>query len=466
MLSRSRATRRRAVSGPALALAVLAFGAATLATGAYGVRTQAGSAASPPSATTATSATPTTPAAPAPVSARAPGKASALDQAREHTREVPQDAAGWAALAFTALEAGRASGEPALYAEAQAAEEHSLAIHPQDNDLALAARAALSDAKHNFAAALPDARRALAINPDSAVGLAALTDGLTELGRTDEALVAARRLDAVRPGVTSFTRLSYQAELRGQVPQARELMVRAAQDAGTPAQIAFARAHEGLLALSVGDLPGARVAWRAGVAAAPDDVDLLHLQARIAVNAGDLRGAAKLYAALVARRPSPANASEQADVLQALGDGAGARTAVIVAQAGFALSARSGVGAEGIQVLFQAEHATGRAAAAAAVPLGQEVWRRAPTTGNADALAWALHLVGQDRAALPYAERALALGSHQSGFLYHRGAILAALGRRAPAIADLRAALARRAFFSPLEAPAAQRLLAPLVARS
>jgi len=394
----------------------------------------------------------------APDVAANPRSGSPLEAARARTVAVPQDAAGWAALALTALEAGRAGADPALYAEAGRAADRSLAVQPEDNDLALAARAALANAQHEFAAARDHATRALAVNPRSPVALAALTDALTELGRTDEGLDAARRLDAARPGVASFTRLSYQAELRGRTGEARALMVRAAQAAASPEQVAFARAHEGLLALSAGDVAGAREALRAGLSAAPGDVALAHLDARIAVAADDTDRAVRLYAALLGRRADPAFATEQAEVLTATGDARGARTALDVARASYALQASAGVRPEGAQVLFEADHGDPDVA----VRLAREVYRRSPTTGHADALAWALHRAGSDREALTHADRALAPGARPAGYLYHRGAIRAALGDRSGAVADLRAALERRPHFSPVDAPAARHLLGTL----
>ena len=58
------------------------------------------------------------------------------------------------------------------------------------------------------------------------------------------------------------------------------------------------------------------------------------------------------------------------------------------------------------------------------------------------------------------ANRALALGTEDAGFLFHRGAIEAALGDRSAARRDLAHALAVNPQFSILQAPIARRLLA------
>jgi tetratricopeptide (TPR) repeat protein len=387
-----------------------------------------------------------------------PGEALFTSSARRRTQEVPEDPGGWSALALVALEEGRATADPARYAEAEAAVVRSLRLQPEGNDLALAARAGIANARHDFAAARLDAERALSINPYSATALAALTDALTELGRLDEALAAARRLDENQPGAGSFARLSYQAELRGDLTGAADLMRRAADLADTPAQAAFARYHEGLLALADGDVEAARTALAAGASVASGDVLLLHLSARIAVAEEAPGSAERLYERLVARRPTPVYATEQAEVLLGAGDDEGARAALDVARAGYALQTSADVAAEGTQVLFEAEHGD----PAGAVRLGRQVLQRSPTAANADALAWALHRAGESREALALADRALAVGARPASVLYHRGAVRAALGDREGAVADLTEALRTQPRFSPVDAARARDLLASI----
>jgi len=369
--------------------------------------------------------------------------------------QVPGDWPAWSSLGALESERGRATGDPAAYAAAQQAYGTSLRLQREGNDAALAGAAALSAARHEFATAQRQAQQALAINPESPEALAALTDALTELGRYGPALATARRLDAVRPGLASFARLSYQAELRGQIPQAIDLMRRAAGEATTPAQVAFTRSHEGLLALGRHDLAAAQDAYRAGVAVAPTDTALIFLGARIAWATGDPKLAVRRYADLVARRPSPVYAAAQAEALHATGDRREEAAALDLVRASQRLAVTAGVAAEGADVLFEADHGDpGRA-----IVLGARVWKRSPSVGAADAYGWALHVAGRDREALRYADRALSLGGRPAVMLAHRGMIRAALGMRAGARADLTAALREDPTFSALLAPRAQALL-------
>ncbi|MEV6323623.1 hypothetical protein AB0M45_20880 [Nocardia sp. NPDC051787] len=89
-------------------------------------------------------------------------------------------------------------------------------------------------------------------------------------------------------------------------------------------------------------------------------------------------------------------------------------------------------------------------------------WRR---RGTADALAWALHKAGRNDEAIVYGDRAAALGWRSAALAYHRGMILAALGRTDAAAAALTDALRTNPYFSPLRAPGAQRALDSLISR-
>ena len=79
-----------------------------------------------------------------------------------------------------------------------------------------------------------------------------------------------------------------------------------------------------------------------------------------------------------------------------------------------------------------------------------------------DAQAWALHVNGQDAAALVQANAALATGMTNALFHYHRGMIEKALGQTAAAKADLQAALTINPHWNPTEAPLATAALAQL----
>jgi tetratricopeptide (TPR) repeat protein len=89
-------------------------------------------------------------------------------------------------------------------------------------------------------------------------------------------------------------------------------------------------------------------------------------------------------------------------------------------------------------------------------------WGRRQNVLVADAMAWALHVNGRDAEALPYLDKAAALGWNNALFAYHRGMIHASLGQPAEAEKYLAQALDINPHFSVLHAPLAGRKLAEL----
>ncbi len=163
---------------------------------------------------------------------------TAIRSLQAHVRTQPRDFGAWAALGLAQVERARTDGDPSRYARAERALGRSLALRP-GNDQALAGQAALAAARHDFAAALDHADRALERNPYSERALCSRIDALVELGRYMEAGRAATVADRRRPGVPVFTRYAYVRELRGDVPAARRVLHRALESAAGPADVAY-----------------------------------------------------------------------------------------------------------------------------------------------------------------------------------------------------------------------------------
>jgi tetratricopeptide (TPR) repeat protein len=351
------------------------------------------------------------------------GPTTTVEGLASYVSAVPRDWGAWSRLGDLELERGRVTGSPEWYGRAEQAFQRSLSLHRDGNPPALGGLAAISAARHDFATAEVQARRALAVNPLDATAQGVLVDALTELGRYDAALRAAQQLDATHPGISSYSRLAYQEELRGHVPRALELLRLAADDAANPGQVAFARYQEGVLALQAGDVAEAAHAYSAGVAVAPSDIPLLHLDARLAVAAGDLPRAVVLFRSLVGRRPIAAYAVEAAAVLTRAGDVAGARDLVALAQAQLAVSRANGVNADPNDVVLEATYGS----PATALAMATSLWSRQRGVYAADAYAVALHAAGRDGEALRFAQRALSLGTTTPSLRQHLAEIRDAL---------------------------------------
>ncbi|MEU5075031.1 tetratricopeptide repeat protein [Streptomyces asoensis] len=379
-----------------------------------------------------------------------------------HLHAQPKDFGGWATLGLAYVEQARTKGDPSRYPQADQALGRSLALRP-DNDQALAGRAALAAARHDFAHALELADRALEQNPYSERALCSRIDALVELGRYADADAAVRTADERRPGVPVFTRYAYVHELRGDVATARRVLDRALAASTSPGDIAYVASQLGQLAWNQGDYASALTHYARALAADENYLPALEGRARAQAASGRRAEAIKGLELIVARYPLPGPLVELGELYEARGaegDRAKAEDQYSLVDAWTAIARANGVNADLDTALAAADHG-GRATALRAA---RDDWSRRHTVHTADALAWALHVNGKDAEALPYARQATATGYRNAAFLYHRGMIEKATGHAADARTHLAAALKLNPGFSPLGAREARTALETLEA--
>lgn len=372
-------------------------------------------------------------------------------------RSQPRDFVGWAALGLAHVERARTDGDPSRYPRAERALERSLELAP-GNDHALAGRAALAAARHDFTEALTSADRALRANPYNEHALCSRIDALVELGRYDEAARAADTADTRRPGIPVFTRYAYVRELRGEVDTARRVLEQALAGASSPADVAHVATQLGRLAWNQGEYRAALRHYARALAADDTHLPALEGRARARAASGDPDGAARDLEAVVARAPLPGPLVALGELHEARGEEAEAREQYALVDAWTALARAGGVNVDLDTALAAADHGDGEAALRAA----RAEWDRRRTVHTADALAWALHVAGRDDEALPYARRATATGYRDASFLHHLGMIERAVGRERDARRHLTAALDLNPGFSPLGAREARAALKDL----
>ncbi|MFG2131106.1 tetratricopeptide repeat protein [Streptomyces sp. NPDC048751] len=379
-----------------------------------------------------------------------------------HLKGQPKDFGGWATLGLAYVEQARTKGDPSRYPQAEKALKHSLELRP-DNDQALAGRAALAAARHDFAGALKYADQALKQNPYSERALSSRIDALVELGRYADAAKAADTADERRPGVPVFTRYAYVRELRGDVKTAERVLKQALTSSTTPGDIAYVAGQLGQLAWNQGDYDSALTYYARALAADENYLPALEGRARAQAASGDSAEAIKGMEQVVARYPLPGPLvvlGELYEQRDKAGDKDKARDQYTLVDAWTALARANGVNADLDTALAAADHGD----RATALRAARADWARRHTVHTADALAWALHVNGKDEEALPYARQATATGYRNAAFLYHRGIIERATGHTEDARTHLTAALKLNPGFSPLGAREARGALKTLEA--
>ncbi len=393
-----------------------------------------------------------------PVSLSQNSLTAAITKSQQRLKQVPRDDRAWAALGAAYVQQARVTADPSFYPKAEGALKRSLALNSSDNWAALAGLGALANARHDFAGALVWGRKAAVVNGFSDFVYGVIADAQTQLGDYPAARASIQRMLDLKPGVSSFTRASYDFEEHGQVGPAADALTRALQQASDRADIAFCRYYLGELAFDRGDLAGAAKEYASGLAADPSYTPLLAGRAKVSAALGHSAPALRDYATVVQRVPLPQFVVEYGELLQSLGRTREAQQQYALLATEQRLFAANGVTDDLTGAQFAADHG----APADAVRHARAEWERRHSVLVADALAWALHRAGADAEALTYAHRATALGWHNAAFFYHRGMIEAALGQRDAARADLSLALRTNPHFSPLQAPVARQALTRL----
>src|SRR5262249_21434275 len=343
--------------------------------------------------------------------------AAGIGQLQGHLRAQPRDATGWATLGLSYAEQARLTADPAYSPKAAAALAEALRVRPGDNDAAHAGLAALAAARHDFATALIEANRSLAINPFGARALAVRIDALVELGRYPGAMAAAVHADRIAPRIPVFTRLAYGNAPYGPAAQGRRVPGPALTSADAPGDLSYVHAQLGELAWSHGNAATAGREFAAALRADPGYVAAVEGRARVRAATGDVAGALRDLQAVVARLPLPGYLTEYGELLTSVGRTAEARRQYAVARTWVPLAKASGVATDLETTLLAADHGNKPAALRAA----RAEWARRHSVHVADALAWALHANGREGEALTYARRANGLGYRNAMFLYHQG---------------------------------------------
>ncbi|UZJ23513.1 tetratricopeptide repeat protein [Rhodococcus antarcticus] len=400
--------------------------------------------------------------APSPVAAApvAPGDqlTVSIAKAQQILQGKPNDWATWAVLGSAYVQKARVTADPSYYPKSEGALQKSLDLHPDGNDAALTGMGALDNARHEFGKAADLARQAQAINGYGSTSYGVLADALIQLGDYDGATAAAQRMLDLKPGVSSFTRASYDLELHGRTDEARAVLQKALDDSTDALDVAFCRTYLGELAFNQGDLDGADKQYTAGLALTPDEPNLLLGQARVQAARGQDDSAVASYQHVVDLRPLPASFVEYGQLLESLGRTAEANVQYALYGTAQQLFTSNGVRDSLTGALLDANRGEGDSA----VAQGRAEYAARQNIDAADALGWALHAAGRDSEALPYAQQATALGTRNASFLYHRGIIEQSLGMTPQARATLTSALAINPYFSPLFAPKAQQALTAL----
>lgn len=353
----------------------------------------------------------------------------------------------------------RDTADPSFLRRAADALSRSDGLRPHHPET-LTALGVLAVARHDFSAALELGQRARSLQPGSPDPLGVLVDALVELGRYDEAAVAAQEMVDLRPSLASLSRVSYLRELSGDVTGAITAMTQAAAaGAGAASDAATVEALLGDLHLGRGDLQAAEAAYRRSLAGVPNfaagEVGL----ARVAAARGDYGSAISGLEGVVARLPQPGWVALLGDAYAAAARPEEAARQYALVRSIEALNRSGGMTVDLELARFEADHAADPGAdPEAAVALAAAALEARPTVFASDAMAWALHQAGRSAEALRHSEAATRLGTADGVLWYHRAAIESQLGLADRARQHLERALAVSPYLTVRDLPKARAL--------
>lgn len=372
----------------------------------------------------------------------------------ERVKRDPWDFISYNKLADVYIRRARQTGDVADYNRAQAALKASLDSLPQDNYSALAQLASVYAVKHQFAEALSLAQAAVALQPGEAFGYAVLGDAQLALGEYDEAYEAYKKVVLLAPGLSSFSRLAYLLELRGDLEGAEAMWRNAVEtdNSRRPEDAAWAHVQLGHFYFSTGDLGAAEAEYKRSLEVFPDYVHALAGLAKVGAARSDYEEAIDLYSQVVARYPIPEYVIALGDVYRVAGrPGEAARQYDLVAAIDRLYKA-NGVNTDLAMARYFADHDLNLDEA---LRQARAVYEQRPNIQAADTLAWALYKSGHYQEALTYSRQALRLGSQDALMLFHAGMIHYRLGDYEPARDYLERALDLNPHFSILYAQTA-----------
>ncbi|CAN5256648.1 hypothetical protein BH20ACT13_BH20ACT13_14420 [soil metagenome] len=372
-------------------------------------------------------------------------------------RAQPGDADLLTQLGFAYQLRWRETADPSYLPRSDAALRRALEVRATDPNAVLGL-GTLALIRHKFRKALAYGRDARPLLPGSGRPYGVIGDALVELGRYDAAFAAFQRMATLRPGLSSYARVSYARELTGDPVGALSAM-RLALDAagGQQEATAFTLVEIAKLELALGRTDqaarDARTALRIlpGYPAARLEIALIEsaqgrfgralAEARRAVDAVPTQQAVALYADLLDRTGRRAEARRQ-------------RTTIAVIDR---LLQANGVQVDLEAAVYRADRGI---RPRQTVDLARRARMARPSIYGDDALAWALARAGRCREALPLARSALRLQTKDPLLYFHRGYAQGCAGDRRAMREWYRRALELNPEFSIRWAPVARAALA------
>jgi len=233
------------------------------------------------------------------------GNERAIPKLQEMLKSEPKNPDLNAALGQAYLQKARETGDPSYYTKGEQLFERALDANA-DHVEALIGKASLAMSRHQFAKARDIALRAAEINVYSATARGILADAYVQLRDYDNAVRVLDEMVRLKPNLSSYSRISYMRELKGDTEGAIYAMEMAIQ-AGAPdaENTAWCIVQLGNLHLGRSRLGQAEEAYHAALRRFPNYVHAYAGLAKVSAARKDYDSAAEYYRKAIDSVPMP-----------------------------------------------------------------------------------------------------------------------------------------------------------------
>ena len=344
----------------------------------------------------------------------------------------PKNYEAYNGLALALARRARETSDPNFYKQGEAALQKSFEISPGNFD-GKRIQVWLLLGKHEFAAALDEARKLNKRTPDDVMVYGFLTDANVELGNYADAESAANWMMKLRgANQPALTRVAYLRELFGDLDGALELMNMAYQS-NSPSQVedgAWILTQMAHLHLAMGDTVQAEKELQQALAMFPGYHYALGNLAKVRIQQKRYPEAVALLQQRYDAAPHAENLYELAVALQLAGRHEDAQKAFAEFEQKSLKETNIGDNSNHELIMYYADYAN---APEKALSVAQREIARRRDIHTLDCYAWALYKNGQYSEARKQIETALAVGVRDASIFHHAGEIALKAGDKAAA---------------------------------
>ncbi len=371
-------------------------------------------------------------------------------------KQNPNDHDAYSRLGLAYLVKTRETNDPTYYSQAEAAFKKALEIAPGDYN-ALAGTGSLDLSRHLFSDALEWGKKAKAARPSNSFAYGVMGDAYNELGQYEDAVKSIQQMVDLRPDQTSYSRVSYERELHGDVPGAISAMKQAVTS-GAPAaeNTAWCGVQLGNLYFNSNNMAEADRSYSQALASYPNYVHAMAAQAQLRWAQGKSDDALKLLNKVVTDIPLPQYVSQLGDLYADMGDTSNANKQYELTMFVFKTQENGGVDVSIEKAMFMADHDMSLPDSLA---LAEKAAKTRQDVHTLDSYAWVQYKSGRYQEALVTQKQAMRLNTQNPLFYYHLGMIYDKLGDAKNARLNVQKALDMNPYFSILHSKDAQAFM-------